>query len=233
MASPDDRTPLTVGVTGHRDLVDGDLVLYRTCIEALFDDLRRRYPDTPLRVLSALAEGADRLPIEIALARGDQVAVVLPLPVAEYERDFGPRVEPFRALLARIPADRVFTMPPMDSPAHRDTHYERAGHHVATHCHLLLALWDGVANERAGGTAEIVRFMLNGSVARPLDAEDPSAASDGGPVAWLRARRASAPTADTTIGTLGWLYPRALSEAQFHAACSRIDADNRGKEPRP
>ena len=48
--------PLVIGVTGHRDLVDGELEALATHVESFFDELKGRYPDTPLHLLSSIAE---------------------------------------------------------------------------------------------------------------------------------------------------------------------------------
>ena len=45
-------------------------------------------------VLSALAEGADRLVARVALAQGVKLVAPLPLPIEEYRRDFEPGLEP-------------------------------------------------------------------------------------------------------------------------------------------
>jgi len=59
--------PLIVGVTGHRDLVAGEVPQIRKLLMAFFNSLRERFPDRPLTVISPLAEGADRLVAEVAL----------------------------------------------------------------------------------------------------------------------------------------------------------------------
>ncbi|MGH8260688.1 MAG: hypothetical protein ACREUG_13500, partial [Steroidobacteraceae bacterium] len=79
------RLPIVIGVTGHRHLREADLPGYRVRVTAFFEDLRRRYPATPLRVISALAAGADRLVAEIALERGDELIAPLPLEPQDYE----------------------------------------------------------------------------------------------------------------------------------------------------
>ena len=107
----DARIALTVGVTGHRSLAEADLPSYRRRVEAFFDELCVRYSHTPLCVLSPLAEGADRLVVEVALARNHDVVAVLPLAAREYERDFDERAPAFRALLDLIPPDRIIELP--------------------------------------------------------------------------------------------------------------------------
>ena len=81
-------TPLVIGVTGHRDLVPNEVDVLREKITGLFDDLRLRFPNTPLLMMSALAEGADRLAAHAALDAGFELQVILPMPADFYRSDF-------------------------------------------------------------------------------------------------------------------------------------------------
>ena len=73
MESLPDRLPLVIGVTGHRDLRDQDVAKIEQQVAAVIAELRRDYlgseGETPIIVLSALAEGADRLVARVAIAR--------------------------------------------------------------------------------------------------------------------------------------------------------------------
>ena len=66
-------------------------------------NLQKRYPASPLVMLSSLAEGADRLTARIAFRSNMRLVAVLPLPQDRYEEDFTtPEVlNEFRALLER------------------------------------------------------------------------------------------------------------------------------------
>ena len=74
MESLPDRLPLVIGVTGHRDLRDQDVAKIEQQVAAVIAELRRDYlgseGETPIIVLSALAEGADRLVARVAIAHG-------------------------------------------------------------------------------------------------------------------------------------------------------------------
>jgi len=221
--------PLVIGVVGHRHLEPADYPLYCSRVRELFADLRTRYPSTPLRVLSALAEGADRLVADVALDEGCEVLAPLPMPVAEYERDFPGSLEEFRALRARIPPGNVFVVPPpaglnpsASAQDWRDAHYREVGIYVAGQCHLLLALWDGVRSVAVAGTAEIVRFKLEGLIHsddRALDSDD------CGPVYHVLAPRAgSGGRADAPAK---WLFPSDASATLLRTVCLRIDRFNR------
>ena len=89
-----DRLPLVIGVTGHRDLRDQDIPRLEREVAAVLASLRRDFlgkdDETPVIVLSALAEGADRLVARVAVAQGARLIVPLPMPLDEYRRDFEP-----------------------------------------------------------------------------------------------------------------------------------------------
>lgn len=161
--------PLAVGVTGHRDLVPDELPVLRARIGELFDDLAREFPDMPVKAISSLAEGADRLFADVALERGIPLVAILPLPVSDYASDFGDEAsrDHFAALLAQAevieigppPRDRAW---PAEAGARRDLRYAAAGMFVASHCQVLVAVWDGKTSQRRGGTADIVAYRLTG-----------------------------------------------------------------------
>ena len=71
---PSDRFPFVVGVTGHRDLRDGDLVRLESDVTEIFETLKHDYVGdngiTPFILLSALAEGADQLVARVAFDEG-------------------------------------------------------------------------------------------------------------------------------------------------------------------
>jgi hypothetical protein len=163
---PEGVVPLVVGVTGHRDLVSGEIPGLRARVREFFQGLRRDHPDLPLVVMSPLAEGADRLVAEEARALGIPLIVPLPFPSEIYERDFeSPEsLERFRELcgdaevieLPLLPGDTLESI--REYGPRRDAHYARLGIFLCAHCHVLLALWDGKPSDKLGGTAQVVRF---------------------------------------------------------------------------
>ncbi len=228
----DGRLPLVIGVTGHRHLRDADLAALRSRIGDLFETLRRRYPTTPLRIITSLAEGADRLAAEVALEGGHELLIPLPLPPREYERDFPGSVAEFRALLARAPPQNVFVMPAEDGTgreggvpqAQRERRYREVGLFIAEQSHLLLALWDGKPSASNAGTAAVVRFKLEGTAGkleaglRALDADD------SGPVYHVHTPRAG--DAPEAVGRTEWLFPQEGEEELFDTISRRIEQFN-------
>jgi hypothetical protein len=180
-----------IGVTGARTLPAGsrdDLlaqlreVLHRVREQvaqlAASPEIHGAYSNTAprLRLVSPLAEGADRLVARAALPEGYELIVPMPFAQAEYEKDFAGSgsVEEFRELLARA-TSRI----ELDGGRgeHEAASYEAVGRMVVRNCDLLLALWDGEPGKGRGGTADIVRF----------------AASGGPPVWWVRLGAATPP----------------------------------------
>ena len=181
--------PIVIGVTGHRDLRAADVPLLEGRVREIFHRLRKDHPHTPLLVLSPLAEGADRLVARIALAERATLAAPLPLPRAEYERDF--RTQASRNEFARIleQAASWFELPLAsgntresiaDPGPARDRQYAQVGTYLVRHSQILIALWDGVPTERVGGTAQIVGYRLQGIPAPLAPAADPLDAVDTG-----------------------------------------------------
>lgn len=156
-----------LGVTGHRDL-DVKSHSLRKAVRAALAKASEEYPASRIRILSSLAEGADRLVAKEAMRLlGARLVVPLPMPQANYERDFAASVGEFRSLLRK--ADDVFVvrLPKRDeswmsaSPA-RSTQYARAGAYVAQHSQVLLALWDAQPARGVGGTAQVVKWFRAG-----------------------------------------------------------------------
>ncbi len=158
--------PIVIGVTGHRDPRARDLSRLKARAEEAFRGLMTRYPHSPFILLDSLAAGADMLCAEIALSLGMSLICPLPMPEDEYREDFSAsEAATYHALRAR--AADVFVVPdpgPVPGLSARDARYRAAGEYVASHCHVLLALWDGSPAKRDGcGTAKTVDFMLNGN----------------------------------------------------------------------
>jgi hypothetical protein len=213
VAAPQDRLPeavflpLVIGVTGHRDLRAQDVDRLKEEVRKAFGALKGRYPNTPLVLLSALAEGADRLVTEVALSSGMGLIVVLPMPRALYEEDFRPptalprpegsetALDEFRRLVDA--AGEVLELPLLAgedelsrAPARRAFQYEQVGAFIALHSQVLLALWDGVSPVKVGGTSEVIRFQLTGVPRTYAPFRTALDALDSGPVYHLVTPRA-------------------------------------------
>jgi len=167
-----DATSLVVGITGHRNLDASTVPALKAQLRTFFVELAGRYPHLPVVLLSSLAAGSDQLAAEVALELGLRVIAPLPLPVALYRADFesGESLAMFerqlqRAEVLELPLRHGVGVEEASRPGPaRDRQYAQAGIFVSSHCHVLLALWDGRESDRLGGTAQIVRFHLHGEL---------------------------------------------------------------------
>lgn len=162
------RKSRVVGVCGHRWIAAETLpALEQACALALAS-----LPGTGRVLLSGLAEGADQIVARIALDSGWPVVAVLPMPLAEYEKDFTDLAAllAFRDLLARcssrielplageIDDDIRASAQPRDGVV-REQQYRNLGRYLVDNVQSMVLLWDG--NERdvkPGGTAEVKYF---------------------------------------------------------------------------
>ena len=160
---------LSIGVTGHHDLHGDDEPRLREQTRTFLVRLRQGFPGLPLRVICRLAEGADRLVAEEALALDIPVLVPRFLDAFEDDRDVAnpTSAERNRRLLARC---QVLNLPPV-KPLQTDREPDAANAHqgrdarlgifISSHCQILLALWDGLPAPLPGGIGDIVEFHLN------------------------------------------------------------------------
>jgi len=180
---------LTVGVTGHR--LEAIPAAERAGVEARIADvlaqieaeakaLHEREQElfsrqAPLFTLvSPLAEGADQMAAEAALALGWQLQVVLPFDRASYGADFNDddSARRFHKLLEAASCTLELPGDPRD-PLEA---YVMAGRGTVAHCDILIAVWDGLPPRGRGGTAEVVELALARGTAivhLPVDSDLP------------------------------------------------------------
>lgn len=128
--------PLVVGVTGHIDITDP--VRTEEKLETFWEAVRRLAgDDTPIVLLTSIAQGADHLTTKVARARNVKYCVVLPFAEAEYRKDFTdpPALADFDEDLHG--AYKVITC------AAAPRNYAVASDYVRKHCDVLLTMWDG------------------------------------------------------------------------------------------
>ena len=165
---PKPSLALSVGVVGHRPdrLPEAArakvIVEVGNVLDAIVGEIgkvRQRYgdffEDQPLlSLISPLAEGADRIAAEAAIAKGWALDATLPFPADMYETDFETpesRAE-FRRLLGQ--SRSVLTLPGCRETA---THaYELGGTTVLSQSDILITVWDGGASAGRGGTTNML-----------------------------------------------------------------------------
>jgi hypothetical protein len=157
-----------VGVSGHRDLDPGDSTRLREAVTGFVQQLKAHLPDTELRLIVGMAEGADLLVAETALGLGVPVEAVLPMPLEHYAADFDVQtLAQLRELLRRpqvrcveLSADAAGPATGPHSREQRDRMYANLTDTLIRRSSLLLALWDGHSSHLAGGTADTVLRYL-------------------------------------------------------------------------
>lgn len=157
-----------VGVSGHRDLDPDDITRLREAVTDFVQQLKQHLPDTELRLIVGMAEGADLLVAETALGLGVPVEAVLPMPLAHYAADFDEKTLVHLQQLLRRPEVRCVELSAGVAGAvsgphtreQRDAMYANLTDTLIRRSSLLLALWDGRTSHLPGGTADTVLRYL-------------------------------------------------------------------------
>ena len=189
-----------VGITGHRWNKlsrDAEAPLRGRVAEALlavqetaarlgnFPDSGYRSPApdaepvvSELRLISALAEGSDRIFVDGA-PPGCSLQAILPFPVETYARDFTePRSrERLDQFLARAREEAGVLI--LDGDRAAPNAFEPVGTAICLNSDLLIAIWDGQPGKR-GGTSEVV------ALAEQIGLPIVRIAPEGGTAPWLQ-----------------------------------------------
>jgi hypothetical protein len=185
---------LRIGVTGHRKLEESDALSKAVCQAVDLAISSSGYDrvdnaNTPLRltVVSALAEGADRLVANEVLGKKgfDRTRLICVLPVSEenlnvYRADFESdesRLE-FDQLYERAwqvlqPPERL--VPPGASKEQREEGYLWAGQEVVRNSDVVIAIWDGQESRGPGGTADLIHWMRDRDIRSATPVPSPAA----------------------------------------------------------
>ncbi len=215
--------PLVIGVTGHRDILPGDIPKLETVVRHILSGFLTDYPSTSITVITGLAEGADRLVARTALALGIKLIVPLPMPREEYSKDFvsAGSLEEFNDLLTK--SAHFFELPllvgckleELSSPGpKRDQHYAQLGAYIATHAQLLIALWDGEHHNLVGGTSQVVQYKLEGVPEPYVPEHSPLDAAETGPVYHVLTPRQSNPDPHGHPFSVRLRYPEGYDSRQ-------------------
>ncbi len=144
---------LSIGVTGHRYLPEIDRL--EAGIDQALARIEQQSSEASWCVVSSLAEGADRLVVRRILLRHPSASLVvpLPLPVEEYQHDFGSEASRQEFLELLQMSQEII---PPEPQLTREEGYRQAGLVMLDRANLLITLWDGLVERGLGGTGEIV-----------------------------------------------------------------------------
>jgi hypothetical protein len=163
------RRPIRVAVAGHRlnQLPEDALPRVKAAMDAALDSIQAAgreatHKGVKFVIVSALAEGADRIAADAALARGWALIAPLPFSISRYEKDFADQasVSHFQALLKQ--AAKIKPAPAND--ANPEAGYKSVGKRVASGADIGLIVWNGEEGKGEGGTADVGAQMLDGGM---------------------------------------------------------------------
>jgi hypothetical protein len=137
-----------------------------------FHPLPYESEEAVVRVISSLAEGADRIVARAGVEEGYELQCSLPFEREEYEKDFPHSVKEFRGLLESDAAHAVCFELDGRREA-EDEAYMEAGRTVVNQSDLLIAIWDGERDRSEAGTFHRIREALGFRI----------------PVVWIDARK--------------------------------------------
>lgn len=147
------KKEITVGVSGHRWITETAELL--SVIDEVFEKINQVYSISSFKVISPLAEGADRIIARrsISLANAYLVAL-LPFREKEYLKDFSTpeSVQEFQELFHQ--AKQTTELP---GSSVREEAYIALGKTLLDRCEILITIWDGKPANGRGGTAEIAQ----------------------------------------------------------------------------
>ena len=202
------KIPLIFGAAGHRDISPEGRAEIEACVKQELASYQRKFPHTPLILLSQLAPGADRL-IAAWASRADETCQLC---IVEVEGR-GVAIEELDAQVAELRqrAQAEIVLRSSDGATLR-----HGGAFIARQSQILLVLWDGKDTPESH-TAQVIRWQRDG-------APESDAASAGmldtvecGPVCHVVTGRANA-TLPPNAGTARWIFPGASAVAPKQAA---------------
>jgi hypothetical protein len=208
--------PIVIGTTGHRTYREEEKEILEEEVSKFFNSLFQKYENTPIVLLSALAEGSDRLVASVFLglcnAHKPGLKLISPLPMQkdEYCKDFrneSSRNE-FEHLLKKseyyfeLPYTKGVNVTNINDETYRTKQYAQLGFYIAHNSQIILALWDGNYNELNGGTSYVVNCFLNGIQNEFLINPNPFHNYDTGPVYHIFTNRKNSKTSNSEYDSL-------------------------------
>jgi len=139
-----------IGIVGHRFIPDDNVLRYVTQeITSILDGFCGLYPD--LIALSAIAEGADTIFAEAALALGMPLEIIRPY--QSYHSDFSTVSARNRYSILCAASCREIVL---SHTSRSDEAYKNAMNLVVTQSDLLVVVWDGYPAMAICGTSHAV-----------------------------------------------------------------------------
>jgi len=152
---------INICITGHRKLLYPGTV--REQIRSSLQYFQARYKDKEEVVaITAMASGSDTIFAEEALDLGIAVKAIFPFAASEYQKDFSPeewqRVQAVINNKKRPVQLEIANTLSSFAEQEKKNAYLNTGVQLVDDANIVLAVWDGLAPQGAGGTADIVRY---------------------------------------------------------------------------
>ena len=154
--------PFVVGLIGHRELSEQELPRLQSEFDGYIEKLLRILPNTPILVLTSIAEGADRLAHSSKFRNQIKICAVLPMEKKEYAKDFMTKssLRSFRNAVQE--SDYVYGLKNRHTRSwttqnSRNKAYAECGRWISDKSNALFVVWDGRDSRGVGGTSDSVK----------------------------------------------------------------------------
>ncbi|MEW6996584.1 hypothetical protein AADZ86_02600 [Colwelliaceae bacterium BS250] len=157
-----------IGVTGHRDLNGKTSQQLSKKINNFIDDIKANLVNTPVSIITGMADGADRILAKVALGSNLPVQIVLPMPEEMYKADFSEESWAEYLLIKSDPLVTCLTVntegidleAAQEQGNERNKLYHALGKYLVEQSNMMVAVWDGENTGFKGGTGDVVLSYL-------------------------------------------------------------------------
>jgi hypothetical protein len=166
------KLPYIIGVVGHRNIVEESKEDASNHFEKILKRYIAKYPNTPILVVTSLAEGADQLIAEVAIkVEGVFLGVLIPMSIEKYLETFSS--DSAREEFNKFCAKAIFVRDTSIDMVYEDNSdaFRSNTRELSNNADLLIALWDGIASNQVGGTSDTLYYKLK-KIHRPKNLTD-------------------------------------------------------------
>lgn len=170
--------PINISLTGHRDIDVSNESEYRGKIRQVLTEILDEHPNTKVNLMCGMAEGADIIGANVALEMKEEyttnagesrvgLVAVLPMAKQDFVNTFSmgvkeKNIKEFEDALSQ--ADKVYDLSKVyTDSSFNENPYVRLGMFLVDNSQAIIALWNGVINNKKGGTSSVVEYALNGT----------------------------------------------------------------------
>ncbi|PKG81981.1 hypothetical protein CXF85_15720 [Colwellia sp. 75C3] len=165
-----------IGITGHRDFDETGDKRLSAKLSSFLNELKELLPNTPIEIISGMADGADRLLVKEALKKNIAVSAVLPMPEEQYKTDFSTAsYQEFKQIITdknvkvtTLSVANIDLTVAQQQGDERNKLYHALGKYIVEQSNLVVAVWDGINSGFKGGTSDVVLSYLQ---AKDISAE--------------------------------------------------------------